>query len=87
MSRCSGTALPSHTGSAKARRGGPRAALLSFEELIDGLCEDDVAGLSAQLGLDETDADGAAAAASAAEGGSAMDVTDDRDDRADAAAS
>lgn len=65
----------------------PDAALLSFEELIDGLCEDDVAGLSAQLGLDETDADGAAAAASAAEGGSAMDVTDDRDDRADAAAS
>ena len=59
----------------------PDAALLSFEELID------VAGLSAQLGLDETDADGAAAAASAAEGGSAMDVTDDRDDRADAAAS
>ena len=54
----------------------PDAALLSFEELIDGLCEDDVAGLSAQLGLDETDADGAAAAASAAEGGSAMDVTD-----------
>ena len=65
----------------------PDAALLSFEELIDGLCEDDVAGLSAQLGLDETDADGAAAAASAAEGASAMDVTDDRDDRADAAAS
>ena len=65
----------------------PDAALLSFEELIDGLCEDDVAGLSAQLGLDETDADGAAAAASAAEGGRAMDVTDDRDDRADAAAS
>ena len=65
----------------------PDAALLSFEELIDGLCEDDVAGLSAQLGLDETDADGAAAAASAAEGGSAMDVTDDRDDRADASAS
>ena len=65
----------------------PDAALLSFEELIDGLCEDDVAGLSAQLGLDETDADGAAAAASAAEGGSAMDETDDRDDRADAAAS
>ena len=65
----------------------PDAALLSFEELIDGLCEDDVAGLSAQLGLDETDADGAAAAASAAEGASAMDVTDDRDDRANAAAS
>ena len=65
----------------------PDAALLSFEELIDGLCEDDVAGLSAQLGLDDTDADGAAAATSAAEGGSAMDVTDDRDDRADAAAS
>ena len=65
----------------------PDAALLSFEELIDGLCEDDVAGLLAQLGLDETDADGAAGAASAAEGGSAMDETDDRDDRADAAAS
>ena len=67
----------------------PDAALLSFEELIDGLCEDDVAGLSAQLGLDddETDADGAAAAASAAEGASALDVTDDRDDRANAAAS
>ena len=65
----------------------PDAALLSFEELIDGLCEDDVAGLSAQLGLDETDADGAAAAASAAEGGSAMDETDDHDDRAHAAAS